>query len=348
MPGLNDEMTPAPSPREDRQAWCHESDGVLAIGVQTQLPGYGEDAEPLLLHHVPTGEGLIGAFDGAGGAGAAMAYRSPQGKRRSGAWVGARVARAEVQKWFHTVARGQGPYDVELLRRHLHATLAQWRSPTRSKIVGTMRRELPTTMAAVLYRPRGSVVDCQVLWAGDSRAYVLAHNTGLHPLSRDHTVETDALEQLLQDPPMTNVICADRHFEIETRQVALDLPTVLVCATDGFFGYVATPAQFEWHLLNTLQQADNGLDWAKRLAGRVVSYSADDASLSLVASGYRDFRTLRAGFSRRADYVFRSYSGPPVGTVGQDGGLRRWQAETWDKYRPNYELWLRQVDEDNT
>jgi serine/threonine protein phosphatase PrpC len=338
--------TSSPSPGGDRQVWCHESDDVLAVGVQTQLSGCGEDAEPLLLHHVPTGEGLIGTFDGSGGSGAAMAYRSPRGKPRSGAWVGARVARAGVQEWFRANTPGHGPYDVAPLRRHLHTTLTRWRRPTRSKIVGTMRRELPTTMASLLYRPHGSVVDCQVLWAGDSRVYALAHDTGLHALSRDHTVETDALEQLRQDPPMTNVICADRDFEIETHPITLAAPTVLLCATDGFFGYVDTPAQFERHLLSTLQHADNGLDWAERLSGRVMSYSADDASLSLVALGYRDFHALRASFRRRTDDVLRFYSGPPVDPADQDGGRRRWQAETWDRYRPGYERWLRPVGED--
>lgn len=307
--------------------------------MHTQLPGYGEDAEPLFAHHTQTKQGIIGVFDGSGGSGAAVAHTSARGTRRSGAWVGARVAKDTTENWFRDTVTDRAPLDVESLRQRLVTALCARRSPTRSKIVGTMRRELPTTMAAVHYARTGKWADCRVLWAGDSRAYTLSHNDGLLALSRDHTVETDALEQLLQDPPMTNVICADRPFEIESRALKLFLPTLLVVATDGFFGYVDTPAQFECHLLRTLQQATDGQDWAERLAVRVKSYSADDASLAVVALGYPNFRGMRADFRRRTEQVIDSYGRQPPTAAGNDI-RRQWQVRTWDSYRQKYETWL--------
>jgi serine/threonine protein phosphatase PrpC len=332
-------------PLPDRDAWSYQQDGLLAVGVHTQLPRYGEDAEPLLAHHVPTGQGMIGVFDGSGGSGAAVAHTSALGTKRSGAWVGARVARSTVEKWFRDTVAEQVPLDVESLHQRLVAALCARRSPTKSKIVGTMRRELPTTMAAVHYACTGKVAECRVLWAGDSRAYTLSHQDGLHALSRDHTVETDALEQLRQDPPMTNVICADRPFEIESRTLKLILPTLLVVATDGFFGYVDTPAQFECHLLGTLRQASDGQNWAERLVTLVKSYSADDASLAIVALGYRDFRSMQADFLRRAEEVITSYGRLPDAADKDNDIRRQWQVRTWDSYRQGYEIWLRACTE---
>lgn len=338
--------TPSGPQSAARTLWHHQGDGILAIGVHAPLPGHGEDAEPMLVHHTLSSQGIIGVFDGSGGSGAAPAYQSCDGAWRSGAWVGARVARATVEEWFRTRVQRDAPYDVQSLRQQCRSSLASRPRRRPSKIVGTMRRELPTTMAAVRYELREPRLGCQVLWAGDSRAYLLAHETGLHALSRDHTVETDALEQLLQDPPMTNVICADRDFEIESRTLMLTLPAVLVVATDGFFGYVDTPAQFECNLLTALAQADDAVDWARRLATAVQQYSGDDATLVAVALGYPGFVELRSRFLRRTQDITRWYDQTPAAAESDAATRRRWQFETWERYRPGYELWLEPAGEE--
>ncbi|RAY16039.1 serine/threonine protein phosphatase [Actinomadura craniellae] len=310
----------------------------MAVGVWTERrPGHGEDAEPLLVHHVPTGEGVAGVFDGSGGSGSAFAYESPGGTPRSGAWVGARVARAGVESWFRDGVGRSAEFDAESLRGRLDVALTGMRPHRRGKLVGSARKDLPTTMAVVRYRLDGRRAECQALWAGDSRAYVLSPRAGLQALTRDHTVETDALEQLLQDPPLTNVLCAGGRFEVDSRALLLDLPCVLVCATDGFFGYVDTPAHFECHLLGALQDSADAAEWARLLAERVSAYTADDASLSLVGLGYRDFRQLRRSFGPRARAVLGRYWGDAARTGRSHTELRRWRLEAWDDYRLGYE-----------
>ncbi len=219
-------------------------------------PGRGEDAEPLFVHHVPGGEGVAGVFDGAGGAGASAAFEETDGTIRTGAWVGSRTARTAVESWFcgRVETEADAGADSDELRRHLNDLLTEMRPARRSKFVGTMRKDLPTTMAVIHYRLLPGQVRWQALWAGDSRAYLLTPDSGLQALTRDHTEETDALEQLRQDPSMTNLLCAGR-FEIDSNARTTDLPCVLVSATDGFYGYVRTPAHFECHLLDTLLPA---------------------------------------------------------------------------------------------
>ena len=182
-----------------------------------QRPGLGEDAEPLALHHTAGGAGLVAVFDGSGGSGAAPAWPGPDGRTYTGAWVGARAARLATERWFQrAVAHGE-PATADRLAEHLRATLRAANPAARSKITGSMRRALPTTLAAVAYRLDERAIRWRALWAGDSRAYALLPGSGLHALSRDHTTEDDTLEQLRQDPPMTNVVCADRPFTVEAQ-----------------------------------------------------------------------------------------------------------------------------------
>lgn len=334
-------VAPDGEPLGGRAVWHHRGDAVLSIGVWTERKlGRGEDAEPLLVHHVPTGEGIVGVFDGSGGSGASIAYESRDGESRSGAWVAARVVRAGVESWFYDGVHERATFESESLRTQLYELLTTLRPRSRSKVVGTIRRDLPTTMAALCYRHDLEQVACRALWVGDSRAYALTPRGGLRVLTRDHTVETDALEQLLQDPPLTNVLCADHDFLIDSHSVLLDAPCVLVCATDGFFGYVDTPAHFECHLLGALGVADNESSWARSLAELVSSYSADDASLVVVALGYSSFEELQMSFSNRRQEVLERYmwSRPP--NQGARELVRQWRMRTWDGYQPGYEQWM--------
>ena len=76
---------------------------------------------------------------------------------------------------------------------------------------------------------------------------------------------------------------------------------MLLAATDGFFGYVHTPALFEALLLHTLGRSRDMADWAARLGTAVRDYTADDASLSLVVLGSDDFRRFAQVFRRGTD-----------------------------------------------
>jgi serine/threonine protein phosphatase PrpC len=333
--------------------WAGRAGRVRALSVWTERrPGRGEDAEPLALHHAASGAGLVAVFDGSGGSGAAPAWPGPDGETYSGAWVGARAARLGTERWFQRAVEQGEPQTPDRLAEHLRSTLRAANPPGRSKITGSMRRALPTTLAAVAYQLGDHDVRWRALWAGDSRSYVLLPGSGLHALSRDHTAEDDALGQLRQDPPMTNVVCADRPFTVDAQPEReygrFPLPCVLLTATDGFFGYLHTPALFECLLLHTLAQSHGMADWAARLRNAVQGYTADDASLSLVALGFDDFPRFAEVFRDRYRQVTETYVNTFPGRYGPEGPegpagldpLRRWQDETWGTYRTGYERYM--------
>ncbi|MGW0391757.1 serine/threonine protein phosphatase [Streptomyces sp. NPDC003042] len=335
---------PQPAPRT---TWGSGISGLHTIGVWTErVPGRGEDAEPLLSYHLTKQRGLIGVFDGSGGSGSSPAWQAPDGEQRTGAWVGSRVARLAMDCWFQEVATTGEAADPEHLKEYLD--FFHERAPQRrSKIVGRMRRQLPTTLAAVEFRLRpGNALEGRALWAGDSRAYLLDPEAGLQVLTRDHTEVSDALELLRSDPPMTNTVCADRDFFVQEHPFEFPLPCVLLTATDGFFGYVHTPADFENTLLSTLQDANCETEWAELIRRNVEGYTADDASLGLIALGYKDFARLRSAFAARKEFIAgfcrtnRPTSADPASAV------RAWQDGTWHHYRTGYEAYLPTPEEE--
>lgn len=362
--------TPASPPQ---RVWVGNWPGVQALTVWTErVPGKGEDAEPFIAHHWDSQEGMLAVFDGSGGSGAATAWQTPQGTPRTGAWVGARAARLATDCWFRQVATEGEPDGPRSLHEYVEYFLS--RAPQRrSKLGGTMRRQLPTTVAALHYRLRdeGRFLELQPLWVGDSRAYALTPGPGLQVLTRDHTQESDALELLRTDPPMTNLASADRAFEVGSQRLSsYALPCVLVTATDGYFGYVHTPADFEYLLLSTLHDAQDANEWADLLRRGVQSYTADDASLALLALGYHSFAELRERFAARLGHLTgryvrtrpRALVGPVhvadgSGRRGASGStgeaprvpedpasvaaeIRAWQDSTWHAYREGYEAHL--------
>lgn len=239
-----------------------------------------------------------------------------------------------------------GQRGVPSLHQSVYQVLQGLRNPARSRIGGTMQRELPSTLAAILYWVHDASLDIRIRWAGDSRCYLLTPQAGLQQLSRDDSDAADALDALEQDPPMTNQIAANGRYQIHDVQETAELPCVLLCATDGFFNYVSTPAHFEYVLLRALAKAADPQEWSAALAEDVQTYTQDDASLALVAFGYSDFGQLRATFAERTADL-DAYHWQPFQGLSQasDQEIRAARLESWNRYRGDYERRINQPRE---
>jgi hypothetical protein len=195
-------------------------------------------------------------------------------------------------------------------------------------------------MALVEYEQTGDALEVTARWAGDSRCYVLTPGQGLHQISEDDTEVRDILDLLIDDQPMVNLVSASTEFAVNTRCIAaVALPCVVLCATDGFFGYVATPALFEHVLLGELRQSRDLGDWAHRLTARVRDYTADDASLCLAAFGFGTFHLLRDRFDRRFRELHRDHAAP-LAAVDSREGLVAARRRSWEAYRGQYLRYL--------
>ncbi|MGW7532202.1 serine/threonine protein phosphatase [Amycolatopsis sp. NPDC054798] len=328
-------MDVPPGARGTARLWQHTEEALAAIAVWTErIAGKGEDADPLVLLHRPTRSGLLAVFDGVGGAGRAPAGQTPSGQLRTQAWLASRRARALVEEWFVDTTAGVAPH---VLATHLAHRLGTGVLPQR-RIRGKLQRELPTTFAGLLFELAGGQVTWQVMWAGDSRCYVAEPRGGLQQLSLDDTEPGDALELLLQDPPMTNLVQASGPFQIHGSLGAAGLPCLLITATDGFFGYVGTPAEFEYALWETLLSAQDAMHWSVLLTEKVQSYTQDDASIAIVALGFEDFPAVRASFRARFDRLREEHAEPMRrATASGRTALVETRKRSWLAYREHYE-----------
>jgi serine/threonine protein phosphatase PrpC len=322
-----------------------------------KVAGEGEDADPIL--RVGPELGLLGVFDGMGGAGGRV-YDTPDG-RHTGAYIAARFARNVVERLMLELIKPEWNLDGSATAAELHrvlasslaARLAELKAPEtalRSKLV----KALPTTMTlAVLQRtdPAASVYACHLFWAGDSRAYVAAPEAGVMQLTTDDLRSGgDAMRNLTDDSVMSNCISADTEFHINHRHVELQAPFLLLCATDGCFAYVRSPMHFEHLLLSTLQRARDVPAWQQALEAEVTAITGDDAALALLGLG-ADLGGFTKLFRERTAEIQRRYVDP---LDELDGQVRRAEQELaelrarraelgtqlWRGYRHDYERYL--------
>jgi serine/threonine protein phosphatase PrpC len=322
-----------------------------------KIPDHGEDSDPILRDGPDLG--LAAVFDGMGGAGGTV-YDTPDG-RRSGAFLSSRIARNVVEEHMLASLAPDRPLRGAAVAEELQASLdsalkealAALDAPP-SRLRSRLLRALPTTMAlGALQRAEraGSRWTCHVLWAGDSRVYVLSAD-GMQQLSIDDLRDPgDAMANLLQDSVVSNAISADTEFHINHRRVTLDAPFLLVCATDGCFGYLPSPMHFEAAILRTLASADTEDDWSLALQAEIAAVTGDDAAMATIGVG-ADLAGFQRLFAPRLAELREAYTAPldeslaGLERVERELELLRQErtadvAERWRRYSEGYERMLR-------
>lgn len=319
---------------------------VTMSGWTEKIGGKGEDAQPVLRVH-DSGRGLVAVLDGVGGAGAGVARRLTDGTELSGAYVSSRLTGAVLERWTIDMVNAQrdiGDEDPARLAGIIRAVLADEaaQQPTGGLgLKGSMTRQMPTTMAAVTFSdtPGGVVLDA--LWAGDSRAYVLSPRGGLQVLTVDDTRDTDAMSLIRNDMPMSNLISADQPFTIHHQQYLVNKPALLVAATDGCFGYVLTPAHFEFLVLQTLLDSPDVVSWASALVEELDRVAGDDVSFSICGLGFTSWQHLQTSFTDRCEYLRTEHWDRFAGIADDRERLEQLRDASWNAYRDEYHALLR-------
>ncbi len=306
--------------------------GTALLVAHEAVPGKGEDSYAYLLRK---GDALLAAFDGCGGLGA-QRYGAFDGQ--TGAFVAARMAAAAVMDWFSRreplkdLPQAEPPV-LEEVRAVLKAQMTRIRRGANeaSALRGSMVRSFPTTAAIALADcSRQDGFDALFLWAGDSRGYLLTPS-GLRQLTRDELRGgPDAFENLYADAPLSNSVNADDEITLSARAVRAPYPAVLFVATDGAFGYVPSPMQFEMLLLEALEEAQSPKAWEDALARRLAALAGDDATLVMAILGWSDFEALRRDFAPRRDALRRLL---PDAARSEDRAVLE---AVWADYRRDY------------
>jgi serine/threonine protein phosphatase PrpC len=322
-----------------------------------KIPDQGEDSDPILRDGPDLG--LLGVFDGMGGAGGTV-YETPEG-RRTGAYLASRIARDVVEQRMLDLLEPDWHLNGKAAARNLQHSVQQALkqrlqelNPAPSSLRSRLIRALPTTMAVVALQrtqPGGPTWAGHVFWAGDSRAYVFEPR-GASQLSTDDLRDPgDALANLRRDSVVSNAMSADTEFHINHRRVELRSPFLVVCATDGCFGYVRTPMHFEYLVLSHLLEARNTEAWSSALQAEIAAVTGDDAAMSTLGVG-ADLKEFQELFTPRVGELASDFIEPldelSDAVTRAEQELRALQSrqldemtERWNRYKSEYERYLR-------
>lgn len=296
------------------------SNDILQICVYMEkIPDRGEDAEPISEYCEKSKSGLISVFDGLGGAGSAV-YEEKDNSSHTGAYFASRLAKEIVSTYFKSRLQTEstkiqanatwGDLEAELEEKFKKRAVELDKNP--SKIKSPLINRLPTTMAAIYFRENTEnpkEYTCYPIWAGDSRCYVLDPSEGLQQITQDELKsQGDAFENLLNDSPLSNYINADIAFTLQSRRLEVEIPCVLLVATDGCFSYLPTPIHFENLLLSTLDAAEDKKRWKENLKDKFQGIAGDDVSMAIIAIGWDDkFKALKREFKDRYNSIKKKY-----------------------------------------
>ena len=310
---------------------------ILSIEIE-QIEGHGEDAASCVV--APDKSAFAAVFDGCGGAGS---------KKYSVAenWTGARIASYSCAQtmvdWFYDNKIDQlglqscSSQQIALsLKQALTERISELKRLTSAEsgkvLLSTMVKPFPTTVSAALVSRENAVLRCLMMWAGDSRGYVLA-DRGLYQITRDDVKgNIDPFDNIEQDGVLSNVVSAN-DFHINVRDMSINDKCILIVATDGCFGYLRSPMEFESILLSTLMNARSLNEWEKSLSDRIGAQAADDYTLLALGIGFESFDQIKDHFRQTFDRFQKAYSACMDPATTQDE-LRA----LWNRYKQQY-LW---------
>ena len=154
-----------------------------------------------------------------------------------------------VKEVIEKFVNGLKNYVIESLNRKM----MEWNiTPSNSKTF----KDLPTTLASTVYISNGNKTSVLVIWAGDSRAYVLSRENGLQLLSLDDAVDSE--NKMNSDSQMTNVILYGDEFKLNYALYEVTSPCLIFCCSDGCFDFRKSPLHFEYALLYTIINCKSG------------------------------------------------------------------------------------------
>lgn len=308
-------------------------DSIFAV-YEEKVDDSGEDSYIYLTSEKAV---FFAVCDGCGGLGS-LTY--PEWGGRTGAYMASRSVTFSLEKWFDSVYEKESFFsdnDNELITKFIHNGYKMLENDERpvSKIKGSMVRPFPTTLAAALIKRNGHKLVIKAIWAGDSRVYYLSAN-GLAQLTIDDIYGEDALSNLTRDGSLTNVISSDGKYEIHSDTFETDMPSVVIAATDGCFGYIPTPMHFEYMLLACLCDSTSYTGWKENIEKCLKEISGDDATMCVAVFGGTSFSEMRDIFLERKALLEKKYIMPLEDSTDEI------VQTLWDEYKIGYYSMLKE------
>lgn len=276
---------------------------------------FGEDAPPIYLSATNQTKSMIAVLDGLGGAGSNLYEEN--GTTHTGAYIASREVRNTIFNYFKNNIEKDDfeitPNVIKELKQQIKIELSdklKIQKFEQSKLKSSLIRTFPTTLALAMTTKKTDFCEIDLLWAGDSRVYLLNSTDGLIQLTKDDLkIDNDAFENIENDSPLSNMIHLDDDFTINHSLQKENTPFFIIAATDGCFGYYPTPMHFENLLISSLLSSNSENDWKEKIINELKNISGDDFSLSLkyVANSDVPFGEIKESFRSRNEILYQGY-----------------------------------------
>lgn len=299
----------------------------------------GEDAPPILLSSIEESKSIVAVLDGLGGSGSTIYEEN--GISQTGAYIASREVRNTVFKYFENLFNNE---DFEITSDTINELKQQIKSDLniklkkqkfeQSKLKSSLIRTFPTTLALGMVTKKNDYAEIDLLWAGDSRIYVLNSIDGLIQLTKDDLkIDNDPYDNIENDSPLSNMIHLDEDFIINHYRKNIPTPFFIMAATDGCFGYYPTPMHFEHLLISTLLNSNSEIEWEEKIINELKNVSGDDFSLAMkfITNSEIEFRETKELFRTRNEDLYQTFMGDIIKTESELNELRRKENELLDK-----------------
>lgn len=275
------------------------------------LLNHDEDAPPIAQDNV-----LI-ICDGMGGTGANK--HNYKDEIKTSAYLGSRFTSKFVKQFISLNREKLFSSDLDNiiidLKNYLHKQLRNIVVEYNfiKRIKGKILELLPTTMFTVVFNQKDDGnIEVVVIWAGDSRIYML-NEQGMMQVTKDNiNMDNDALQNMVDSSTVSNNINAEEELNFELYYYKFDItcPTVIFACSDGLFDYANTPMHFEQSILKCIMSLDNSnsstdFSFLGDAIGKHLRESGlhDDCSLAGACIGFEDIFTLQNTFKERLELV---------------------------------------------
>lgn len=306
---------------------------AMFLSQAPKIPGKGED-NFCCLCQVSQTSAIVSVFDGCGGLGG---RKYPGFKNHTGAYVASRLASGALHDWYEKTHDTDWKSSRELcesLNRYLmkNLSLGPVYGKNNQRLRGAMVRDFPATAAIALARWENGKVVLHIIWAGDSRVYLLDEQ-GLAQITADDSENQDALDNLTNDGELTNLLSSDGNYTLHYKRLVLNGPAMVFAATDGCFGYIPSPMEFEYTVVKAMAEAKSINDLKSRLTAEFRSVTGDDFALCCMSFFCDSFQGMQKLALPRVQLLEQEYL--PVLRADRDSVQR-----LWARYRGNYERYL--------
>ncbi len=256
--------------------------------------------------------GLISVFDGCGGIGS---RRYDNFGNKTGAYLASHITADLFLDEFNMFFQNNEQLTAntfskfcETIKNKLTVILSNLDKESKKTLIkGSLSKNFPTTMSAILFNHSKDNIFAYFTWAGDSRGFLLLP-TGLMQITKDDIYGgEDALSNISSDGNLSNYISAEGNFYYNKKIIKCPKKAVLITATDGCFGYFSSPMEFEYMILDTLKKSSSVKEWRKLLNQQFLEYAGDDFTMVVSVLGFGSFKKLKRYFLKRHTQLYKKY-----------------------------------------